>query len=245
MTASRASRSGHVRAVYEMAASRYDRYYRRAWLFAAGGAAEAAMLDHVGQVASVMDRPKALDAGAGTGAFSRRLQAFVPVLHPVLVDLSPAMLGQASDLNDPRAIATLGALPFGDDSFDIIVCAWVIETVDDPRAVVAELLRVLRPGGLLTYSFCSRPARLRDRWRTGPIRAVVHAFFSGHFLSEEQSPFHACAMSRRRAFSGGAVTVVSLGKCCTVAPAVPATRTVGATRPVSDTAAGRRAAMHP
>ena len=74
--------------------------------------------------------------------------------------------------------------------------AWVIETVDSPAIAVTEMLRVLRPGGLVAYSFCSRPVRRRDRWRTGPTRAVVHALFAGHFLRQEQTPFHDCASSR-------------------------------------------------
>lgn len=78
-----------------------------------------------------------------------------------------------------RAVGSVDALPFPDGTFDIVMSAWVIETVDSPSAAVTEMLRVLRPGGLVAYSFCSRPARRRDRWRTGPTRAVVHALFAG------------------------------------------------------------------
>lgn len=212
-------RSAHVLTVYERAAARYDLVWRRLWLRVAGGVAEQAMLDAVVEVASSLHSPRVLDAGAGTGALSRRLAAALPGLHPVLVDLSPAMLAAAADLGDPRAVASVDRLPFADEAFDVVVSAWVIETVDDPVAAVSEMLRVLRPGGLLAYSFCSRPVRRRDRWRTAPTRAVVHALFAGHFLREEQTPFHDCAVSRRRSFSGGAATVVQLGRCCSVGPA--------------------------
>lgn len=211
-----ARRSPHVRSVYQRVAGRYDRYYRRAWLAVAGGAAEDVMLAHIIPVLSDRASPLVLDAGAGTGGLSRELAKALPTVHPVLVDLSPAMLAEAADLHDPRALATLNALPFPSAQFDVVMSAWVIETVDDPRAVITELLRVLRPGGLLIYSFCSRPGRRRDRWRTAPLRALVHAFFAGHFLTEAQIPFHDCHMSRRSTFAGGAVTVVSLGTCCTV-----------------------------
>lgn len=164
-------------------------------------------------------RPRVLDAGAGTGALSRRLAQLLPGTHPVLVDLSPGMLEGALDLADPRAVASVAALPFADDTFDVVMSAWVIETVDDPAAAVTEMLRVLRPGGLVAYSFCSRPARRWDRWRTGPTRAVVHALFAGHFLREERTPFHDCAASRRSSFGSGAASVVLLGKCCTIAVA--------------------------
>jgi len=134
-----------------------------------------------------------------------------------LVLAHAVLLGRAGDLHDPRALASVGALPFADSTFDVVMSAWVIETVDSPSAAVAEMLRVLQPGGLLAYSFCSRPARRWDRWRTGPTRAVVHALFAGHFLREEQTPFHDCATSRRSSFAAGAASVVLLGKCCTVA----------------------------
>jgi ubiquinone/menaquinone biosynthesis C-methylase UbiE len=209
-------RSEHVRAVYERAASGYDRFYRRAWIAAAGGRAEQAMLNQVAVTLASLDHPRVLDAGAGTGALSRRLARLLPKIHPVLVDLSPAMLARAADLADPRAVASVTALPFGDGTFDAVVCAWVIETVDDPHAAVTELLRVLRPGGRLVYSFCSRPTERRDRWRTGPLRAIVHGVFAGHFLDDAQTPFHRCDVSHRTSYAGGAVTVVSLGTCCTV-----------------------------
>jgi SAM-dependent methyltransferase len=119
-------------------------------------------------------------------------------------------------LHAPRVVASVQALPFADETFDLVVSAWVIETVDSPRAAVKEMLRVLRPGGALVYSFCYRPLRRRDRWRSGPTRAVVHALFAGHFLREEQTPYHDCAMSRRSSFARGAATVIVLSKCCTI-----------------------------
>ncbi len=212
-----AGRSARVRSTYERVAGRYDRYWRRLWLLVAGRAAEKAMLDAVTRAAAATARPRVLDAGAGTGALSRRLTQVLPDVHPVLVDISPGMLARADDLHNPRAVASVAALPFADSTFDLVMSAWVIETVDSPSTAVTEMLRVLRPGGLLAYSFCSRPARRRDRWRTGPTRAVVHALFAGHFLREEQTPFHDCDTSRRSSFAAGAASVILLGKCCTVA----------------------------
>jgi len=210
-------RSVHVRTVYERAARGYDKYYRRPWLAFAGGDAERALLARAIPLIAALDDPRVLDAGAGTGALSRELAAALPTVHPVLVDLSPAMLARADDLLDPRTVASLDALPFHDQQFDVVLCAWVIETVDDPGAAVTELLRVLRPGGLLLYSFCSRPGDRGNWWRSGLLRAVVHAVFAGHFLAEAEIPFHDCEVSSRASFAGDAVTLVSLGTCCTVA----------------------------
>ncbi len=211
-----APRSAHVRRVYQGAARGYDRYYRRAWLAVAGRDAEHALLARAIPVIDALEHPLVLDAGAGTGALSRELAVALPAVHPVLVDLSPAMLARGEDLGDPRAVATLEALPFQDGQFDVVLCAWVIETVDDPRAVVSELLRVLRPGGLLLYSVCSRPVERGSRRRSSLLRAVVHAVFAGRFLTEAQIPFHDCEFSSRTSFAGGAVTLVELSTCCTV-----------------------------
>jgi ubiquinone/menaquinone biosynthesis C-methylase UbiE len=172
------------------------------------------MLTRVLATLAPLKNPQVLDAGAGTGALSRRLASILPDLHPVLVDTSPSMLAQAADLDAPRAVASVTALPFPKGTFDAVICAWVIETVDEPHAAVRELLRVLRPGGTLVYSFCSRPARRRDRWRSGPLRAIVHGLFAGHFLNDHQTPYHQCDASTRTSFAGGAVTVISLGTCC-------------------------------
>ena len=174
------------------------------------------MLGAVVGAVSARDGARVLDAGAGTGALSRRLIAALPGLDPVLVDLSPGMLAEAADLEAQRVVASVQALPFADGTFDVVVSAWVIETVDDPGDAVSEMLRVLSPGGALVYSFCSRPVGRLNRWRSGPTRAVVHALFAGHFLRDEQTPFHDCGMSRRSSFAGGAATVIVLGKCCTI-----------------------------
>jgi SAM-dependent methyltransferase len=41
------------------------------------------------------------------------------------------------------------ALPFSDEVFDTVLCTQVVEHVRDPKAVIAECARVLRPGGVL------------------------------------------------------------------------------------------------
>jgi SAM-dependent methyltransferase len=62
-------------------------------------------------------------------------------------------------------------LPYGDESFDLVVCTQVLEHADDPAAVVSELRRVLRPEGLALVSthgvfvFHPVPPPDRDYWR--------------------------------------------------------------------------------
>jgi 2-polyprenyl-6-hydroxyphenyl methylase/3-demethylubiquinone-9 3-methyltransferase len=53
------------------------------------------------------------------------------------------------------------ALPFVDESFDIVYCCDVLEHVTDWRRVVAETARVLRPGGTYFYDTINRTHRSR------------------------------------------------------------------------------------
>ena len=61
-------RSAQVLSTYERTAARYDRLWRPLWLRVAGRSAKTAMLRAVLGAVSAMDRPRVLDAGAGTGA---------------------------------------------------------------------------------------------------------------------------------------------------------------------------------
>jgi ubiquinone/menaquinone biosynthesis C-methylase UbiE len=99
----------------------------------------------------------ALEGGCGPGHF---LAALVEAgFHTCGVDTSPQMLAIASrrigNLGAGRvvrlAVADLQRLPFPDDSFDLVCTAGVVEYLEDDAKPLAELSRVLRPGGYLLY----------------------------------------------------------------------------------------------
>ena len=95
---------------------------------------------------------RALDAACGTG----RHAAFLAERgHRVIgVDRSPAMLAHAR-ARVPEATLAVGsllALPIPDASVDVAVCALALMHLPDLRPAVAELARVLRPGGRLVLS---------------------------------------------------------------------------------------------
>ncbi len=126
-----------------------------------------------------------LDAGCGNGRYSRFLLRDAD--SDALItgfDLSPRMLRRArARLRSTRvshAVADLTRLPYGDASFDAVVCGWVLEHLPDPRPGLRELARVLQPGGkllllstedTLTGAMCSRMWHCRT-YNLGELRQV-------------------------------------------------------------------------
>ncbi len=109
---------------------------------------------------------RVLDAGAGTGHFSRVLEQWGAKL--VSLDLGPALLGEV--VKKCRTLPVCGSvldLPFADGSFDTVLSTEVIEHTPDPRRAVAQLCRVLKPGGLLVLTV---PNRL---WRPAILAATA------------------------------------------------------------------------
>jgi len=147
---------------------------------------------------------------------SRHIADLCPGAQLVMADLSTAMLDETTDVAASRVVADVQQLPFQDDSFDIVVSAWVIETVPQPAQAVSEYLRVLAPGGRVLYTFCSRPDSLKALFSSLLLRTIVRIGFAGHFLSGQETPWHACDSSHRARFRGGLATEISLAKCCTV-----------------------------
>ena len=87
-----------------------------------------------------------LEVGCGTGAILRELQT-PAALHGL--DLDPAALTQAFT-NAPAAILTHGdglALPYSDQTFDIVYCHYFLLWAGNPLQAVLEMKRVTKPGG--------------------------------------------------------------------------------------------------
>ncbi len=103
--------------------------------------------------------PLVLDVATGTGRLPLALLA-QPVFQGriVALDLSRKMLAVAAAKLAPHRsrVALLRrraeALPFPDDTFDAVTCLEALEFMMDPPAVLRELARVLRPGGLLVLT---------------------------------------------------------------------------------------------
>jgi SAM-dependent methyltransferase len=97
-------------------------------------------------------RGTALEVGVGTGLLALPLhEAGIPMLG---LDISGPMLAKLVDKAGgrrpfPLSIGDATRLPFADAAMDAGLIRWVLHLIEDWRAVVAELVRVVRPGGVL------------------------------------------------------------------------------------------------
>ena len=98
-------------------------------------------------VAEVSPR-RVLDVGCGWGAFADRIAREVGA-EVIAVDLSPRMVELARARGVDARVGDVQELPFADGRFDCAVANWMLYHVPDVERGVAELARVLRPGGRL------------------------------------------------------------------------------------------------
>lgn len=91
-----------------------------------------------------------LDAGCGTGRYLRQLRALGA--KPMGLDLSAAMLARAREITPHIVRANICALPIDSMSVDVIVCGLALGDVPHLEMALAEMARVLRPGGCVVYS---------------------------------------------------------------------------------------------
>jgi ubiquinone/menaquinone biosynthesis C-methylase UbiE len=118
--------------------------------------------DDIAQRAAALKPAAALETAAGSGVVTR---ALAPRLGQearlVVTDLNQAMLDKAAALQPAGAKiewrqADALALPFGDKSFDVVVCQFGVMFYPDRIAGHREALRVLKPGGSLLFNVWDR-----------------------------------------------------------------------------------------
>ncbi len=149
---------GEPEGAYDEVAAVYDDF-ARVW----DHRVAAPALSHVNHLIKERVKPGAvvLDAGAGTGERTLALLQHSQPGEIIAFDASGNMLAVArSKIHDSRMSFLQGDvrhLPFVDNAFDVVVSTWVIEIMEDPRAVIQEFIRVIKPGGVVIYAFCILP----------------------------------------------------------------------------------------
>lgn len=96
--------------------------------------------------ASLPSEALVLDAGAGRGRFRSEFA------HTRYIGVDLAIGDAKWDYSALDAICDLAHLPFGNNTFDVVICTQVLEHVPEPLQVLQEISRVLRPGGQLYLS---------------------------------------------------------------------------------------------
>ena len=117
------------------------------------------------------DGDRVLDVGCGTGSLTLTLPEIANVASVTGVDLTNSFVEFARGRNtDPRIsfqTADARALPFENNSFDRAFSMLVLQFIPDAARAVAEMRRVVRPGGTVT-------AAVWDNFGLPHIRLIVH-----------------------------------------------------------------------
>lgn len=139
-----------------------------------------------------------LDVGCGDGTIAALLSPHARSM--TCVDRSPKMIEAARHRLGPSArteLADGAALPFADASFDQVLLFHVLTCVEDPRALVREAARVLRPGGALAALALDRHDRLDLTSGYGHVVPGIAPAELAAMLRESALDVEACEVSSR------------------------------------------------
>lgn len=139
-----------------------------------------------------LDPGMVLDLGAGTGHATRALKRRYPGSEVVAVDLALAMLVESGRRQGfirrfRRVCADAAALPFRTGAAGLVWSNLMLQWCDTPDTVFAECRRVLRPGGLLSFTTFGPDTlvELRRAWDAADGRGVhVSRFLDMHDVGD-------------------------------------------------------------
>ena len=177
-------KASKVRGVFDSVASKYDLMND---LMSAG--LHRAWKAYTVQVANLKPGERALDIAGGTGdlsrAFARKVGETGLVVH---TDINEAMLRQGRDrlldegLILPTSLADAEKLPFKSESFDLVSVAFGLRNMTHKDLALAEMCRVLKPGGrllVLEFSRIAEPLKKPYDWYSFNILPKLGSLFAG------------------------------------------------------------------
>ncbi len=141
---------------------------------------------------------RVLDLGAGVGISTGLMKQRYPGAEIIAVDFALGMLAElkknAGFFRKPVPVfrkpipvcADASALPFADNSFELIFSSLTLQWCPDIKAVFAECLRVLKPGGLLLFSTLGPDTlkELRASWEAVDRGMHVNRFLDMHDVGD-------------------------------------------------------------
>ena len=144
------------------------RLRRRAAAFTGEGTAVDARTPLVAAVVAAQPT-RILEVGCGWGELAEWVGRETGA-EVIAVDLSPRMVELARERGVDAQVGDVQGLPFADGEFDVAIAAWMLYHVPDLDRGIAELARVLRPGGRLVVATNSRfhLLELRELVGSGP-----------------------------------------------------------------------------
>ena len=154
---------------------------------------------------------RVLDLGCGSGALLSVLATTIDAYDGL--DFAPAMVAAtraraaAAGLGSRAVVREhdVASLPYGPDSFDVVVGLGLLGFVDAPVCLLADALRVLRPDGRLIVSTARRHAvETLALGLTAPARAILRRFRPGG-RPPRQATYRDAEVRRFIAEAGGVV----------------------------------------
>lgn len=135
-----------------------------------------------------LDGQRVLEIGCGRGVGAEILLERFGARYVLAFDADPSMMRSARGRLTQRpvalAVADATAIPLADDALDAVIDFGILHHVPDWRKAVAEVARVLRPGG--RFYFEELTSRALDRWvyRTFLDHPKTDRFGAGDFVDE-------------------------------------------------------------
>ena len=156
-----------------------------------------------------------LDVGCGTGTLAIWMKQARPEIVMTGLDADPVMLARAKGKAEQAGVDIAfeqgfsSHLPYADRAFDRIVSSLFFHhlTRAETEKTIAEMLRVLKPGGLLCVADWGKPANALMRWLFWPVR-----LFDGFSRTQD----NVAGLLPRLFRQGGFAEVVVQGSLATV-----------------------------